>query len=251
MSDLEFELRSLQVDWPETPDLAARVSERLAAAPSRRRFSWTGRAHAWQIAVAAAVALIAVVMTVPSVRADILEWLGFSSVRIERAEPRPTRVGSELRLGRAVTLDEARREAGFDLVLPAALGPPDSVYLADDPVTSTRVEFVYRPRPGLPRTATTGVGLLMTQFDAPAHVVVEKLAGEGTSVERLTVAGDPAFFLSGAQHGFAYARDFNAAFEEQRLAGNTLLVERSDGVLLRLEGELTRDEAARIAASAG
>jgi hypothetical protein len=247
MSDLEHALRELRVEWPDTPDLAARVSERLTAAPARPRFSWP----AWQIAVATAVALIAVVMTVPSVRADILEFLGFSSVRIERAEPRPSRLGSDLRLGRAVTLEQARREAGFELVVPAALGSPDSVYLAPDPVTRTRVEFVYRPRPGLPRSSTTGVGLLMTQFRSPAEVLIEKMAGVGTDVERLTVAGDPAFFLSGAPHGFAYTNQLETAFEEQRLAGNTLLVERSDGVLLRLEGELSRDEAARIAASAG
>ena len=40
-------------------------------------------------------------------------------------------------------------------------------------------------------------------------------------------------------------------FEEQRLAGNTLLWDRGDGVLLRLEGELDRDEAIRIARSVG
>jgi hypothetical protein len=78
--------------------------------------------------------------------------------------------------------------------------------------------------------------------------VIEKTVGQGSRVERLTVAGDPAFFISGAAHGFAYAGR-NVAFEPQRLAGNTLLVERRDGVLLRLEADLPRAELARIAAS--
>jgi hypothetical protein len=38
-------------------------------------------------------------------------------------------------------------------------------------------------------------------------------------------------------------------FEDQRLAGNTLLVERADGLLLRVEGDITRDDAVRIARS--
>jgi hypothetical protein len=247
VSELEHELRELRVAWPDTPDLAARVGERLAAAPApaRRGIEWP----LWRIGVAVAAALIAVVMTVPSARSDILEWLGLASVRIERSEPRPSRLGSELDLGSPVSLEQARRRAGFRLVVPAAVGPPDAVYLAPDPVTQTRVEFVYRPRAGLPRSGTTGVGLLMTQFRAPARVEIRKTAGVGTEVERLRVEGDPAFFLSGAPHGFAYLNEVDAAFEEQRLAGNTLLVERRDGVLLRLEGEISRDEAVRIAAS--
>ena len=246
---LEHELRELQVAWPETPDLAAAVGERLAAPPARRRPAlpeWP----VWRVGVAVAAALIAVVMIVPPARSAVLEWLGLASVRIERSEPRPTRVGGDLMLGEPVTLDEARRRAGFPLVVPAALGEPDEVYLSTDPVTERRVEFVYRPREGLPRSGATGVGALLTQFRAPARVLVEKTVGTGSQAERLDVAGSPAVFISGAPHGFAYTGKDGTAFEQQRLAGNTLLVERHDGVLLRLEADISLEEAARIAASA-
>ena len=65
------------------------------------------------------------------------------------------------------------------------------------------------------------------------------------------MGGDPAFFLSGAPHGFAYLdpESQNANFEEQRLAGNTLLVDRSDGTLLRIEADISRDRAVEIAES--
>jgi hypothetical protein len=244
---LERELRELRVAWPETPDLAGAVGARLAgAAPPRapRRFEWPG----WRIAIAVAAALIAVVMAVPPARSAILEWLGFASAPIERAEPEPSRFGGALQLGRAVTLAEARELADFPLVVPADLGPPDAVYFSSAPVR--RVDFVYRPRPGLPRASATGAGLLVSEFRAIASPVIEKTAGQQTTIERLTVGGDPAFFLSGAEHGFAYVSRARTEFEEGRLAGNTLLVERRDGVLLRLEGELSREEAARIAASA-
>lgn len=243
---LERQLRELRVAWPETPDVAGPVAERIAGrAPGRPRvrLTWPG----WRIGVAVAAALLAVVMAVPPARSAILDWLGFGSVRIVREEPAPSRFGAELALGEAVTLEEARRRVGFDVVVPAALGPPDAVYRSRG-----RVDFVYRPRPGLPRSGTTGVGLLVTQFRATATPLIEKTAGSGTRVERVEAGGDPAFFLSGAVHGFAYQPEGSSygGFEEQRVAGNTLVVDRRDGVLLRLEGEVSRDEAARIAASA-
>jgi hypothetical protein len=239
--DLERELRELRAPWPDTPDVAAAVAGRLAAPP--RRLGWP----AWQVAVALGAALIAIVMAVPPARSAILDWFGFGSVRIVREEPQPSRFGSGLALGEPVTLAQARRPAGFTPVVPAAVGPPDAVY-----VSRGRVDFVYRPRPGLPRSGTTGVGLLVTQFRAVATPLIEKTVGGGSRVERARVGGDPAFFISGAEHGFAYQpeRSSYGAFEEQRLAGNTLVVDRRDGLLLRLEGELSRAEAVRIAASA-
>ena len=249
MHELERELRELDVVWPATPDVAAAVAERLAVAPAPRvRRVWRPSWPAWQVAVALGAVVIAVAMAVPPARSAILEWLGFASVRIERAEP--SGFGSSLTLGEPVTLEQARRRAGFEVVVPEAVGEPDAVYIAPDPAGRTRVDFLYRPRPGLPRSGTTGVGLLVTQFSGKAGLMVEKTAGEGTFVDRLTVGGDPAFFLSGENHGFAYAGDDDAAFEPSRLAGNTLLVDRADGVLLRLEGDLPRASLERIAGSA-
>jgi len=245
VSELELELRDLRVEWPETPDVAAAVQGRLSAPPARRRW-WLNR-PVWQLAVAATALVIAVVMAVPPARSAVLDLLGFSSVRIVREEPRPSRFGQDLQLGEPVTLEQARRR--FPVLVPSALGDPDAVYLTDYP--SVRVDLVYRERPGLPASSNTGAGLLVTEFHAVAEPMIEKTVGEGSSVVRLTVGGDPAFFISGADHGFAYIpQGGTGAFEPQRLAGNTLLVDRSDGVLLRVEGEVGRDEAVRIAESA-
>jgi hypothetical protein len=80
--------------------------------------------------------------------------------------------------------------------------------------------------------------------------VIQKAVGTGAKVDQFTLDGDPAVFISGRPHGFAYTPpNGQTQFEDQRLAGNTLLVDRSDGVLLRLEGEFGRDEAVRIARS--
>lgn len=246
MSDLERELRELSVAWPETPDVAAAIGGRLAAPPARRGgwLDWP----AWRVGVALGALLVAVVMAVPPARSAVLDLLGFGSVRIERGEPRPSRFGAALDLGEPVTLAEARQRAGFPVLVPAAAGEPDAVYLT--PAPGPRVDLVYRPRPGLPRADTTGVGLLVTQFRARATPFIEKTVGSATRVERLRVEGDPAFFITGADHGFAYVLEGGEAnFEPQRLAGPTLLVDRADGILLRVEGDLTRAEAVRIAAS--
>jgi hypothetical protein len=240
MSELELELRALEVEWPETPDIASAVQKRLAApAPAPRR--WRLDRPGWQLAIAATALVIAVVMAIPPARAAVLDLLGFSSVRITREEPRPFAQG--LAVGDRVTLERARRS--FPVLIPEELGEPDAVHLAPGP----RVDLLYGARPGLPVSGTTGAGLLITEFRAVAEPLIEKSAG-GATVERLTVGGDPAFFISGAPHGFAYvAPDDEMHFEEQRLAGNTLLVERSDGVLVRLEAEFTRERAVEIAES--
>jgi hypothetical protein len=245
---LEQELRELQIAWPETPDIAATVSERLTAAPAPPRRRWLLARPAWQIAVAAAALVIAVVMAVPPTRAAVLDFLGFSSVRIERGEVEPSRFGSALALGEPVTLDQARRRSGFDVLVPRAVGDPDAVYLGEQP---RRVDLLYRARPGLPRADTTGAGLLVTELQATAAPVIEKALGASARAQRLRVDGDPAYFISGADHGFAYvpADGSDVRFEEQRLAGNTLLVDRRDGILLRVEGDIGREQAVRIAES--
>ena len=193
--------------------------------------------------------IVAVVMAIPPARAAVLDWLGFSSVRITREEPQPSRFGQALVLGDPVTLEQARKT--FPVLVPEAVGEPDAVYLYEHPLMGPRVDMVYRARPGLPTSSNTGAGMLITEFRAVASPYIEKSAGEGAKIERLTVDGDPAFFLSGAPHGFAYTDPGtdNTNFEEQRLAGNTLLVDRSDGVLLRIEADISRERAVEIAES--
>jgi hypothetical protein len=228
---LERELAELQIDWPETPDIAAAVSVRLVAPPRRR---WLLARPAWQLAVAAVALVIAVVMAVPPTRAAVLDLLGLRSVRIEHREPRPSTFGRRIAVGDPVTLAQARRR--FPVRVPAALGAPDAVYLSAIPA---RVDMVYRGGP------------LVTELRATVTPVIQKAIGAAAKVEQLRVDGDPAYFISGAKHGFAYIPEGTQEplFEDQRLAGNTLLVERSDGLLLRIEGKLDRDEAVRIAES--
>ena len=249
MADLGAELRALDVDWPATPDLAAAVAAQVEAAPAR-----PARRRAWRpvlaYGLAAAAAAFALTMAVsPDARSAVLEWLGLKSVRVERREPvapppRPGTLGAGLGLGTPATLAEARERSPF-LRLPAAegLGEPDAVYLGRG------VALVYGARPGYPPAAETGAALLVQEFPARVGPFIEKAIGTGSRLERLRVDGAPAYFITGS-HGFAYEDDEGGVtFEDKRLAGNTLLVERADGLLIRIEGDLARDRAIAVARS--
>ena len=228
MADLHAELTALAVDWPETPDLVEGVLARVEAPerPRRRRIGWRPALAYGLAALAAAFALT--MAASPDARSAVLEWLGLKSVKIERREPRP--VDSGLPLGTPVTLEQARRRAPF-LSLPAVLGEPSAVHAGRNSVA-----LVYDGP------------ILVQEFPARVEPFIEKTLGTGARLERLQVDGAPAYWITGA-HGFAYESDGGGFFEDQRLAGNTLLVERADGLLIRVEGELTRDRAVAIAES--
>ena len=251
MRDLHEELTALSVEWPATPDIAGAVAARLAepAPTPRRRFAWR---PALAYALAAVAAAFALTMAVsPDARSSVLEWLGLKSVEIERREPtapppRPGRLGEELELGTPVSLAQARGRSEL-LRLPRAdgLGEPDAIYLGDDSVA-----LIYGERPGYARASAIGAALLVQEFRARVGPFIQKTIGEGSELERLRIGGDPAYFISGA-HGFAYDSGGGAdvRFEEQRLAGNTLLIERADGLLIRIEGDIDRDGAIEVARS--
>jgi hypothetical protein len=261
MAELESELTELRVQWPQTPDIGAVVSERLAAPePAGRSPRALPRVRRRRLLAGALAALLAVgggLAASPAARSAILEFLGLRGAKIERREPdaptppaRRADLGADLGLGRAMTLEQARSAAGFSVIVPELdpLGAPDAVYFQDGSPEGGRVSLVYGPRPGIARAATTGAGVLVTEFRAQATPLIQKSAGATTRVRRLTVDGEPAFFLEGA-HGFAFLdENDNTTFEDQRLAGNTLLVERA-GLLLRIEGDISQAAAVRIARS--
>jgi hypothetical protein len=229
VNELEIALRELDVEWPATPDIATAVTARLAQPPQRRWVSWRARLAY----IAAAVVLLGggTLAASPEARSTVLRWLGLKSVEIKREEPRPT-VGRELDLGPPIALPRGTR-------VPAALGRPDSVYRTRLPDGSTVASLVYRGPPLV----------LVQTFRARATPFIEKTIGGGdTDVERVTIDGALAYWITGA-HGFAYETpDGGVGYEDQRLADRTLLVER-DGLLIRVEGAIAKERAVEIARS--
>jgi hypothetical protein len=135
------------------------------------------------------------------------------------------------------------------LLVPDLLGSPDAAYYSDA-VPGGKVSLLYEPSAGLPVSRFTGVGALVTEFRGDlAPDLVKKVADQATRFEQLTVAGHRAFWLEGGPHVVIF-RTPSGGFgdDEARLAGNTLLVQHGR-VLVRIEGNMSRDRAVAIAES--
>jgi hypothetical protein len=274
--ELERALTDLgaHLEHPPTPPLAEAVLARLTdahalARPAPRgsagrrglaavRRAWLPGQPRWRRVAVAALALIVlaagIVMATPGAREAVARRLGIPGVAIHLGGPAPTTptlpggAGASLGLGRRVTLEQARGAVSFRLLVPSAPGfeRPDAAYLSQD-VPGGRVDLVYRPRPGVPASPFTNAGLLITQFRV--EPLVDKIAKDATSVELVIVGGETGYWFGGAPHAFVYTdRDGVVRNETARLAGSTLLWTHG-GLTLRLEGQLSKAEALRIAAS--
>jgi hypothetical protein len=270
--DLEQALADLaaSLEFPPTPNLAAAVTARLDEAPARRpaaparrrgrlagligRPSWRRLAVA---GLAAVLLAVAVLVASPGTREAVARRLGLRGVGVQLGGPPPptvtTRPGErlDLGLGERVTLEEARRRVGFPVLVPGAAGfqQPAAVYVNEAVPAGGRVDLVYRARPGLSASPFTDVGLLVTEFRGqPTPEFLKKVAVLGM-VEEVRVGGEPGYWFSGEPHFFTY-RDArgNLRDEQTRLAGNTLVWQRGE-LTLRIEGEISRQEALRIAES--
>jgi hypothetical protein len=235
LSELETSLRALaaEVAFPPTPALAERVAARLEPQPRSRRL--LTRRRLVLVAAVVLAAFAAVLAASPGARSAFLELFGIEGATVYRVERAPDvdRYGP-LVPGEAVTLAEARRSVDFELLLPQT----------DD---GRPIERVFLDRS---RQAVTVVyccpTLLLTQFRGETLPYVQKLAGPDVHIEELVVDGSPGVWLEGA-HGVVFSnREGIVQEDELRLAGNVLLWERG-GVTLRLEGDLTRDEALELA----
>ena len=266
--DLDRALTDLaaSLEFPPTPDLAAAVSARLGEAPAAgpatrprtRRWSWPAGWRRLAVAGLAAVLLAAAVLVAsPGTREAVARRLGLRGIGVELGGPPPPTVTTapgerlDLGLGERVSLEEARRRVGFPVLIPGAGGleRPDAVFVSEAVPAGGRVDLVWGARPGLPASAFTDAGLLITQFQGePTPEFIKKVAGAGL-VEFVEVGGEPGYWFSGEPHFFTY-RDAagNLREEQTRLAGNTLIWQRG-AQTLRLEGELAKEEAIRIAES--
>jgi hypothetical protein len=237
MTELERTLLAVggNLEVPAAPDLTGAVRARLAE--GRRPSLFSRRV----LVVALAVLAVAVgaVLAVPQARSTIRDWLGIGNVTIRYVEDLPPveQATDDLGLGERMSLDEARERAGFRVRVPTVdgLDEPPKVYYNEE---SSQVAFLYgsedKPK------------LLITQADARG--AIEKIVNLNVT-ERDLVVVEPGYagvWLYGEKHAIFYPSTEHE--EPFRLVGNALVYE-IDGVTLRLEAEISKDEALRIARS--
>jgi len=244
----------MRLDGPKRdlwPAVRARIADRQAQ-PWWSRLGFDGRALA-PIAATLAIILVAAFLLTPDLAARAAEVLGLPGAQIFRISTTPTPMpttGAYVSFPgqRATSVADASRLAGFAVSDPSALGAADEIYVESAPV---RVTLVYRARQGMPVTALPGVSALIVEFkgslDAP---ILGKAIGPGTTLEAVPLSsGTAAYWLAGQPHQFFY-RDSSGNIQPDtlRLAGNTLLWDAA-GVTYRLEAQVTREEAVRIAST--
>lgn len=247
-------------EYPETPDIAAGRRQTTDDGPQTtaggRPSSGVGRratgvALPGRLAWAALfIALLLVgALAVPQTRAALLSLfarIGAIDIFIDDTappvtpdDPKPTTAAdltvshstALIALGRATTMDEARRLSDFPLVVPAALGEPDEVYSHRDLPATT---FVWR--------GEGGELLSLTEIGIAEFAM--KLVGEDGA--RHVLVGDrPAVWIEGPH---------TVQLLGYREAGSLLIESNvliwADGeITYRLEGDLSEAEMVEIAES--
>ena len=256
---LEQQLRLLarEVEFPPTPDLAGAVTRRLSesAAARRRRFPARPRIASARrpLAIALAGLLVsaaAAFAASPGLRDAVLDAFGIGGVSVERrSELPPVAPGGGAGLGERVSQAEAHDRANFRLLairLPS-LADPDATYVREVRGTPI-VSFAYGSRSGPPASPHTGTGLLFAQFRARLETELLGKVVAMTRVERVRIARAPGYWFEGPKHAVGYRTRRGTLTETPRLAGNTLVWQRGP-ITLRLEGEISRGRALRIARS--
>jgi hypothetical protein len=227
-ADLERQLSELgaEIAYPATPNIARAVRVRIRPASSWRR-----------VLVLAALLLIVATGSLvlnPDARRAVAGFLGLPGFQIQKVKVLPS--PSPYYGSKVVTLDEARRLAGFSVLLPEA---PERVRSAS---------FDSRPPGGEVELDLVG-GAIVTEVKGGIDKgFFGKMVAPDGQVAEVSVGGTTGYWFSGAQHLFFYA-DADGQFrsDQLRLSGDTLVFERN-GVIIRIEGAKDQADALRLAA---
>jgi len=256
MPDLEPELHALgqEIAWPATPPRLWRGTQ--PAGRAGRRDAWRGR---WVMAAAAVFLLVATLLAYTPTREAIADWINvhtvFHRAPVAPAMPSPRQagqLGASLQLGDPTTLGAARHQIGWHFMVPASLGAPDAVYVKLPPTGPSQgmVTLVYAARPDIAASGLTGVGVLVTE--ARGRVEEQffgKTIGPDVTIEQVSVGGHAGYWISGQPHAFVFvAADGTPYFDSLRLATNTLVFD-DGGTVIRIEGDLSEQQAIDIGRS--
>jgi hypothetical protein len=261
MSELERELfeqrlRSIAngLDYPRTPDIAAAVMTRLRPS-TRPRF--ISRKLAWSLAII--LVMVSSLLSIPPVRAAILEFIQIGIVRIfpRSVEPtvestvdviRPatatpsllssTLIPSLSQLAGETTLADAQQIVDYSILLPTYppnLGQPDFVFVQDNDGEMTILVWLDPQQPDQV--------LMSLHFVPLGSWAIDK--AEPRVIEVTTVNGQRAIWATGPYP----LRLYNGDLDFTRLIDGHVLIWAEGNMTYRLETDLPLEEALRIAES--
>lgn len=249
--DLETTLRDVgaHLSYPRTADLLPAVRARIESHETHGSLVDLLRSPLRLAPAVATLALLVVAtLAFQPVAGEAAEALGLRGIGLFRvpATPAPTAVGplwpADAR--EASSVEDASRAVGFRVRVPTAIGEPPLVYVRED--GDAALALLYWGHPELTRRAS----VLVTQVRGSVETqLLGKSLPPGTRVEEVEVNGGPGVWIDGEPHEFFYrAPNGDILIDTVRLAGNVLLWEQ-DGLLMRIEAQISRDQALRIARS--
>lgn len=151
-----------------------------------------------------------------------------------------------------ITLQEAEAQAGEDtpLLLPQTpeIGKPDRVFSVPFPSEGS-IALVYRARPELPSIGPTGTGMVLTQTPGDLEPTFLQDIPKKKTFEKVKVGGRSGYWMP---RSLAYwIPEMRQDAPPARSAGppESILVWEQGGLSLRLESNLARKEAIRVAES--
>lgn len=219
---------------PDAPDVAAAVTTAIRAGQRpRRRLS---RRVRLAILVAATLLMLATAAAAARLVIDV------GGIRIEPpATTTPSVAPPPLTgptFGEPTSLATASREAGFQPIVPAALGRPDRVWIApgDDP-GSVLIAMAWLLRPDLPRIPGTPYGASLIEVHGDAELVAKRV---DTRFLQLSHGG---YWIHGPHQLELLTGGETRTFT---VTGNVVIWQRGE-LALRLETNLSKPDALTIA----
>ena len=226
MNELERRLQELggEIAYPATPGFDLSFARRPARLPLRPL--------ALGFAILLAV-LGGVLALSPGARSAFLEIFHLKGATVELVETLPQVDVQRIDFGERVSLEEAERRVGFQLL---DLGEPDAVF-----VRGTRmVSLVYGPveKPRLVLSELRG---------AVWDGMVKKVGSRGTRIENVTIDGERGLFITGDEHFVMFLDENDRITDEPTYLAGTVLLWNRGPLLLRIEGDLIVGEAVALA----
>ena len=237
---LERELERLSgaVSYPTAPSLANVVRRRLEAGAPAPPPRWRVALAPSLVALGVLTLAFALTLALSSgAREAVADFFGLDRVKIFRLEEELESVSEEIP-GTPTSLERAQEVVGFDVRLPTyptAIGEPDEI-LVQHFGERTAVVLLYERR-------EIAFSLLETRGS------IGKGLGFEATVEPVPVGDDRGLWLQGQRVVEFLDEEGNPIRESQRVTNFNTLVWEDAELLLRLEGDLSQEEAIRIAQS--
>jgi hypothetical protein len=241
------------LDVPPTPAILPGVLARIAEverAPAwlQPRLSLPSRRRTL-VLVAAVVLLLAAA----AIASRLVIHIGAVTIGVVPSMPTP--IPNEFEsadvFGDPISLADAGARAGFAPVVPAALGPPDHVWVGraqagfDPTVVTTRIVMAWDPRQHLPAIDRLPWGAVVMELEGEAEIISKAVASDTATLEPARVDGRRAAWTSG-KHAMEIA---TATGRRAVLVTGNVLVWQEGALTFRLETALPKGEAVGIAES--